>query len=86
MKVAKIKISYTNKNPIKIKIDSSNDVYNLILNHWNDNTIELMEEVKIILLNNDNVVLGVHELSKGGISKCTIDLKIILSIALKCFN
>lgn len=84
MKVAEIKISYANTNPAKVKIVSSKDVYNLILDHWDCNTIELMEEVKIILLNNANVVLGVHELSKGGISQCTIDLKIILSVALKC--
>ena len=84
MKVAEIKISYANKNPTKVKIVSSNDAYNLILDHWNDSTLELFEEVKIILLNNANVALGVHELSKGGISQCTVDLKIILSIALKC--
>ncbi len=84
MKVAEIKISYANKNPSKVKIVSSKDVYDLILDHWDSNTIELMEEVKIILLNQANVVLGVHELSKGGINQCTIDMKIILSIALKC--
>lgn len=84
MKLAEIKISYVNKNPTKTKIVSSNDVYNLILDHWDNKTIELQEEVKIILLNNANVVLGVHELSKGGISQCTIDLKIILAIAIKC--
>ncbi len=84
MKVAEIKISYANTNPTKVKIISSKDVYDLILDHWDSNTIELMEEVKIILLNNANVVLGVHELSKGGITQCTVDLKIILSIALKC--
>lgn len=84
MKVAEIKISYSNRNPTKVKVVSSNDVYNLILNHWDNNTIELQEEVKIILLNNANVVLGIHELSKGGISQCTIDLKIILAIAIKC--
>lgn len=84
MKVAEIIISYVNKSPIKTKINSSNDAYNLIFEHWDSNTIELLEEVKIILLNNSNVVLGVHELSKGGITQCTIDLKIILSIALKC--
>ncbi len=67
MKVAEIKISYANKNPSKVKIVSSKDVYDLILDHWDSNTIELMEEVKIILLNQANVVLGVHELSKGGL-------------------
>ncbi|MDD4993317.1 MAG: JAB domain-containing protein [Paludibacter sp.] len=84
MKVTEIKISYVNTNPTKTKIVSSNDVYSLILDHWDSNSIELLEEVKIILLNNANVVLGVHELSKGGITQCTIDFKIILCIALKC--
>ncbi len=84
MKVAEIKISYKHRNPEKVKIVSSKDVYDLILNHWNINTIELLEEVKIILLNYANEVLGIQELSKGGITQCTVDLKIILSIALKC--
>jgi DNA repair protein RadC len=43
----------------------------------------MLEEVKILLLNKANKVLGIYDLSKGGISSSIIDIKIVLSIALK---
>ncbi|WP_378185896.1 JAB domain-containing protein [Aquimarina sp. W85] len=46
-------------------------------------TIEFQEEVKVILLNKANVVLGIYQLSKGGIAQSIVDIKIILSVALK---
>ena len=50
------------------------------------NIIEFQEEVKMILLNRANVVLGIHELSKGGVSGSIVDIKIVLSVALKCHS
>ncbi len=46
--------------------------------------IEFQEEVKIVLLNRAQIVLGIYELSKGGVSGTVVDIKIILGIALKC--
>lgn len=83
MKVAEIKVSYSNRNKDKVKITSSQSVYNLAINHWDLNIIEFQEEVKVILLNRANVVLGVYEMSKGGISGTVVDIRIILAVALK---
>lgn len=84
MKVSEISVSYSNSNEVKIKISNSKTAYDLALSHWSTNTIEYQEEVKLLLLNRANMVLGIHELSKGGTTACVVDIKMILAIALKC--
>lgn len=84
MKVSEISVSYSNSNEEKIKITSSKIAYNLALSHWSTSTIEYQEEVKLLLLNRANIVLGIHELSKGGTTACVVDIKMVLAIALKC--
>jgi len=81
--VAELLVSYSPQIVSAQKISNSRETYSLITNHWNLNTIEMLEEVKIVLLNKANKVLGVYDLSKGGISSSIIDIKIVLSIALK---
>lgn len=84
MKVAEIQIAYRTKPENKVVITNSKVAYDLILDHWSMDTIELQEESKILLLNAANKVLGVHDLSKGGVSSSILDVRIILGIALKC--
>lgn len=84
MEVAEIKVSYSNTNLERIKVTNSQILYNLILKHWDLDLIEFQEEVKIVLLNRANIVLGIYEMSKGGTSGTVVDIKIILGIALKC--
>ena len=84
MIASEISVSYSNNNPVKVKVTSSKLMYNLILKHWNLELIEYQEEVKIILLNRSNIVLGIHELSKGGITGSVVDIRVVLGVALKC--
>ena len=84
MEVAEIKVSYSNTNLERIKITNSQIMYEVIMKHWNLDIIEYQEEVKVILLNRANIVLGIYELSKGGISGTVVDIRIILGVALKC--
>ncbi|MFH6965025.1 JAB domain-containing protein [Flavobacterium plurextorum] len=84
MEVAEIKVSYSNTNLERIKVTNSRILYNLVLKHWDLDLIEFQEEVKIVLLNRANIVLGLYEMSKGGTSGTVVDIKIILGIALKC--
>lgn len=84
MKVAEIKVSYTTNLTDKIRLTNFKDTYQFILSHWDLNIIEYQEESKIILLNRSNMVLGIHQLSKGGISGTIVDIRIILAVALKC--
>lgn len=84
MEVAEIKVSYSNTNLERIKVTNSQILFNLVLKDWDLNLIEFQEEVKIVLLNRANIVLGLYEMSKGGTSGTVVDIKIILGIALKC--
>ncbi|AND64490.1 DNA repair protein [Flavobacterium covae] len=84
MEIAEIKVSYSTNKPDKIKLTTCFEVYKFILSKWNTDVIEFQEECKIILFNRANYVLGIYDLSKGGISGSIVDIRIILSVALKC--
>jgi DNA repair protein RadC len=83
MKVSEIKVSYSNTNRNRIKITKSEDVFDIAKRYWNIDTIELKEEAKVLLLNRANIVIGIYNLSTGGVTACIIDIKLILSVALK---
>lgn len=84
MELTEILTSYKNKNQDAVKVSSSVEVYNFILNHWDDDTLDIQENVKMLLLNSSNTILGVYDVSRGGINSTVIDLRLVLSVALKC--
>jgi len=83
--LAEIEISYKPKfkSALRPQIDSSNLAYQIMLDNWNQDKIELLEEFKILLLNRRNRVLGIVNISQGGISATIVDVKVIFAIALK---
>lgn len=84
MKISEISVSYTNSKQKKLKVKNSKESYDILLNSWGKNIIELQEEFKILLLNRSNTVLGVYSLSKGGVSSTVVDPKLVFAVALKC--
>ena len=83
MQISEIKVTYSQPDREKTIIKSSNDAYSIALAYWDINCIEFNEEVKILLLDRANAVLGYYNVSKGGTSGSYVDIKIILSVALK---
>ncbi|MNE10768.1 hypothetical protein D3C80_1034910 [compost metagenome] len=83
--VAEIQLHYTPKvNPSSLpKITSSHDAYKLLNVIWDTNKINLLEEFKVLLLNRSNRVLGIINLSAGGIDATVVDLRLIFAAALK---
>ena len=81
--VAEIQVSYRPEKIVEYRLSSSLNTFELILKDWEQNTIEMQEEVKIILLNRSHKALGIYSLAKGGLSGCVVDIKLILSVALK---
>ena len=81
--IAEIEITYNPKiKPSqRPKISSSGDAKNIFLNNWNN--LHYHESFKIMLLNRGNKVLGVVNISKGGISGTVADPKMIFQAALK---
>lgn len=82
--VSEIQVSYKPNKIVSSKITTSFDAVQIIRKFWNEETIEMQEEVKVILLNNSNCVLGIYNLSKGGITSSLVDVRLVLSVALKC--
>ena len=65
------------------KIASVKALYELLLEGWNKDKIDLLEEFKVVYMNNAHKVLSVSTLSQGGVSATVADPKIIFATALK---
>ena len=80
--VSEVKLTYETNNTrkIKIRVNSSVNIYELMLRNWEQ--IEYRESFKILLLDISNHVLGVTIVSMGGISRSIVDIKMILQGAL----
>ena len=84
--VAEIQVSYYPSILNNSQINDSRSSFELLLDGWCKKTLEMHEEVKILLLNRSNKVLGVYPLAKGGLNSCEVDIRIILSVALKTLS
>ena len=84
-KAAEVKLMYLTevKSSERIRIRNSEDAAAVFFNVWDFQTIEHTEEVKMILLNRANRVLGVASVSKGGMNGSIIDTRIVLQYAIK---
>jgi DNA repair protein RadC len=84
-RVAEIKLSYRNKvKPCeRPQITSSADCYQVLKASWDMGRIEFVEQFKVLLLNRANRVLGVYEVSTGGVAGTVADPKLIFAAALK---
>lgn len=84
-KVAEVELVYKTKVKAseRPKINSVKDAYNLLKQLWNENTIEMQEEFKVLLLNRGNKVIGVYEASAGGLTGTVADPRLILAAAIK---
>ncbi|GHC46697.1 JAB domain-containing protein [Ulvibacter litoralis] len=81
--INEIQLIYSNEIDSTVKISNSQTAYNLLLDNWNVNTIQLQEEFKALFLNRANNVLGIYHMSKGGVAGTVVDMKLLLTAALK---
>jgi len=65
------------------QVSTSQEVYSILFNNWDLDKIELLEQFKILLLNRANKVIGIYEVSSGGMTGTVADPKLIFSTALK---
>ena len=84
-KVAEVELVYktTVKASERPLIKSSKDAYDTFLQVWDESKLELLEEFKVLLLNQANRVIGVFEASSGGITGTVADPRLILAAAIK---
>ena len=83
--VSEVQLIYKNKVKAsdRKKITCSKDAYNIFMENWNPDIIEFVEEFKILLMNRSNSVLGILEISKGGISGTVTDVRVVYLAAIK---
>ncbi len=87
-KVNEIKVSYKECVPATLwrKINSSRDAAEMLYELWDSDTIGLQESFKVVLLNNNNKVKGIYQLSRGGITGTVIDMRILFAVILKTLS
>ena len=84
-KIAEIELVYRTKVKASQRphVSSSREVYQILKQCWDENKIEFVEQFKVLLLNRGGRVLGIFEVSSGGVSGTVADPKLIFSAALK---
>lgn len=83
--VAEIELSYKTKvKPSeRPRVGGSKDAFDILKGTWDESKIEFVEQFKLMLTNRANKVLGILEVSLGGISGTVADPKVIFAAALK---
>lgn len=84
-RVSEVTIAYRPKFKAsqRPQVTIAEHAYQILINQWDKDTIELLEEFKVMLLNRHNKVLGVATISTGGLDKTVVDPKVVFAIALK---
>ena len=77
--IYKTKVKASERPQIRTSIDSEK----ILRRIWNDDKIDFVEQFKVLFLNKANRVLGVYDVSTGGVSGTIADPKIIFVSALK---
>jgi DNA repair protein RadC len=83
--VAEIELSYKRNGNMaeRPKVVRAEDAYHVFLNQWEETKLDFIEQSKIMLLNRNNRVLGLCNISSGGISGTVVDPRLIFVTALK---
>jgi DNA repair protein RadC len=83
--VSEIQLIYKSKMKAsdRPRVTKSCDAYQIFKKNWDENKIEFLEQFKILLLNRCNNVLGIYEVSTGGVSGTVADPKLVFAAALK---
>jgi DNA repair protein RadC len=84
LQVSEVKLIYKSKQKAseRPKVRGSKAIYDLLINCYDADTIELKESFKVLLLNQNHKVLGLMNISEGGISGTIVDIRLILQAAI----
>jgi len=83
--VAEIDLIYKTKVKASERptIKTSKDAADLLRHLWSENKIDFVEQFKVLFLNRANKVLGIFEVSTGGVTGTVADPRLIFIAALK---
>ncbi|HVZ55470.1 MAG TPA: JAB domain-containing protein [Chitinophagaceae bacterium] len=84
-RVSEIELIYRSrvKASDRPSVESAREAAELLTSLWDEDKIDFVEQFKVLLLNRANKVLGIVEISQGGVSGTIADPKLIFTAALK---
>jgi DNA repair protein RadC len=85
LQAAEVQLKYKSRIPKskRIQIKTSIDAFRMLWEYWDKDVVDHHEQFKALLLNNKNEVLGIADISVGGVTATIIDPRIIFQYALK---
>jgi hypothetical protein len=85
--IPEILFSYRNPQALssRVQLNTQFKLANYFRGSWDEDTIDLVEEVKLLLLNQSLHVLGIMTIARGSGCMATVDVRMVLAAALK-FN
>ena len=83
--ISEVKLVYRTKVKAseRLQVKSSKDAFDIFMENWDLDSIEHIEEFKLMLLTRSNKVLGMASISKGGLNDTITDVRVILQYAIK---
>jgi DNA repair protein RadC len=83
--VAEIQLTYKSnvKPSLRPKISGSRDAFNILKENWDEGKIEFLEQFKAMFTNRANRVLGILDVSTGGVTGTVADPRVIFAAAIK---
>lgn len=83
--IAEVELIYKSKVKASERpvVKTSKDAADLLLHVWDKNKIDFVEQFKVLFLNRCNKVLGMMEVSTGGVTGTVADPRVIYAAALK---
>jgi len=82
-KVAECSLVWSNRKRTGQSITSPEAASKYLRGHWHKD-ITTRERFYLMCLSRTNELIGVSEMSVGGVHSCVVDLKLIFGTALKC--
>lgn len=81
--IPEVRLSYVGDNcTSKPSISCSRDIYNTLRDTFEEGEIDFQEFFKVLYLNRQNKILGIHTVSKGGMTATIVDERIVFTGAL----
>jgi len=65
------------------KIEDAPDAVNIFKELWDSGKLNVYEELNVLLLNNNNEVIGYYQHTKGGVNQTLVDIELICAMAIK---
>ena len=80
-KVGEVELTYKPTTRNRSKVYSAADAFQILLPTFKEGTIDYKEYFKVLFLNQANQVLGYTQISEGGITETSVDVRMILQAA-----